>query len=209
MAPRKAADNPTEPRRSSRIADKPKSPVGGRSAPKARAKKGSKKREAEGDDGEQNEKPLAKKVCLLKQMYSQKSIDIHICVVIYSQAKGSSEENGEELDELPDDDDDDVAGANLNIGDLIPPITLKNEKDEDVNVVELTADKGLVLFLVPKADTRQSSLQLGNTAFMMSSDFSNTKRFSWLHETSMRLPGLVSRFYKVQLQRVLCFGRHR
>ncbi|KIJ49255.1 hypothetical protein M422DRAFT_161558 [Sphaerobolus stellatus SS14] len=41
----------------------------------------------------------------------------------------------------------------LDIGDTIPDITLKNEKDEDVKVAQLVAEKGLVLFLVPKADT--------------------------------------------------------
>ena len=65
MAPRKAvADNSTERRRSSRIADKPKSLSEEKPAPKGRGKKGSKKRNAEGDDGEENAKPLAKKVCL-------------------------------------------------------------------------------------------------------------------------------------------------
>lgn len=63
MAPRNAATD--NPRRSSRIADKPKSPVEGKSVPPARVKKGSKKRA--GDEGEPTEKPLAKKVCLLKQ----------------------------------------------------------------------------------------------------------------------------------------------
>ncbi|KAJ7618054.1 thioredoxin-like protein [Roridomyces roridus] len=41
----------------------------------------------------------------------------------------------------------------IDIGDSLPSLTLKNEKDEDVDVSSLTADKGLVLFLVPKADT--------------------------------------------------------
>ena len=31
---------------------------------------------------------------------------------------------------------------------------MKNEKDEEVNVQNLVSDSGLVLFLVPKADTR-------------------------------------------------------
>ena len=188
MAPRKAVDNPAEPRRSSRIADKPKSPVEAKPAPKARTKKGGKKREAEGDD-EQNEKPLTKKVCSLRQVYLQKLIDT--CGIIYLQAKGSSEENGEEHDQLPDDDDDEVAGLNINIGDLIPTVTLKNEKDLDVNLAELTAEKGLVLFLVPKADTRQSPLQFRSTVPLLSSGFSNIRSFSWLHETSVRLPGFV------------------
>ncbi|KAJ6574420.1 thioredoxin-like protein [Mycena capillaripes] len=41
----------------------------------------------------------------------------------------------------------------IDIGDSLPTLTLKNEKDEDVDVSTLTEDKGLVLFLVPKADT--------------------------------------------------------
>jgi len=45
------------------------------------------------------------------------------------------------------------AVAALDIGDVLPSITLKNEKDEDVDVSQLAAEKGLVLFLVPKADT--------------------------------------------------------
>jgi peroxiredoxin Q/BCP len=83
-----------------------------------------------------------------------------------SQAKGSGEENGSQHDELADDDDDDVPSVKIiEIGDVLPAVTLKNEKDEDVNVAELAAEKGLVLFLVPKADTRQSTLQLRGTVF--------------------------------------------
>lgn len=65
MAPRKATtDSATERRRSSRIADKPKSLGEEKPALKARAKKGSRKREAEGDEGDDIKKPLAKKVCI-------------------------------------------------------------------------------------------------------------------------------------------------
>ncbi|KAF8512723.1 thioredoxin-like protein [Gautieria morchelliformis] len=132
MAPRKApVDTSTERRRSSRIADKPKSPVEEKAAPKPRVKKGGKKREADGDEEEENGKPLPKK------------------------AKGSGDEDGEEQDELPDEGEDKV----LSISDLLPTVTLKNEKDEDVNVAELAAEKSLILFLVPKADTHQSTLQ--------------------------------------------------
>jgi hypothetical protein len=42
----------------------------------------------------------------------------------------------------------------LKIGEDLPSITLKNEKEEDVNVGDLAKEKGVVLFLVPKADTR-------------------------------------------------------
>jgi len=43
--------------------------------------------------------------------------------------------------------------AAIDIGDTLPGHTLKNEKDEDIDISTLTAEKGLVLFLVPKADT--------------------------------------------------------
>jgi peroxiredoxin Q/BCP len=43
--------------------------------------------------------------------------------------------------------------APIDIGDSLPSFTLKNEKDEDVDISTLTAEKGLVLFLVPKANT--------------------------------------------------------
>lgn len=45
----------------------------------------------------------------------------------------------------------------LALGDALPSITLQNEKGEDVDVAALAAERGLVLFLVPKADTRASS----------------------------------------------------
>ena len=44
----------------------------------------------------------------------------------------------------------------IDIGDSLPSITLKNEKGEDVDVSSLASEKGVVLFLVPKADTRKS-----------------------------------------------------
>ena len=47
----------------------------------------------------------------------------------------------------------------IDIGDSLPTLTLKNEKDEDVEIGELAAEKGVVLFLVPKADTRTLRLQ--------------------------------------------------
>jgi hypothetical protein len=34
-------------------------------------------------------------------------------------------------------------------------LTLKNEKDEDVDVSTLAEENGVVFFLVPKADTRE------------------------------------------------------
>lgn len=42
----------------------------------------------------------------------------------------------------------------IDIGDNIPSITIKNEKDEDIDTANLAVEKGVVLFLIPKADTR-------------------------------------------------------
>lgn len=47
--------------------------------------------------------------------------------------------------------------ATINIGDVLPSVTLKNEKGEDVYIAGLAVEKGVVLFLVPKADTRECS----------------------------------------------------
>lgn len=49
----------------------------------------------------------------------------------------------------------------IDIGDTLPNLTLKNEKDEDVEISSLATEKGVVFFLVPKADTRTSTLISG------------------------------------------------
>lgn len=50
----------------------------------------------------------------------------------------------------------------IDIGDALPSLTLKNEKDEDVEISTLAAEKGVVLFLVPKADTRASTMVMAS-----------------------------------------------
>lgn len=47
--------------------------------------------------------------------------------------------------------------APIDIGDALPTLTLKNEKGEDIQVAELASEKGVIIFLVPKADTRRST----------------------------------------------------
>ncbi|KAG8979776.1 hypothetical protein FRB94_011520 [Tulasnella sp. JGI-2019a] len=46
-----------------------------------------------------------------------------------------------------------VEVGELQLGDSLPDWTFKNEKDEDVEIAKLAGEKGLVLFMVPKADT--------------------------------------------------------
>lgn len=42
----------------------------------------------------------------------------------------------------------------IDIGDSLPELTLKNEKGEDIQIAGLASEKGVIIFLVPKADTR-------------------------------------------------------
>ncbi|KIY68569.1 AhpC-TSA-domain-containing protein [Cylindrobasidium torrendii FP15055 ss-10] len=53
----------------------------------------------------------------------------------------------------PSHGEDPEEGPGLNIGDHLPDITVQNEKGEDVSVKDLAAETGVVLFLVPRADT--------------------------------------------------------
>ncbi|KAG2062964.1 peroxiredoxin Q, partial [Suillus decipiens] len=43
----------------------------------------------------------------------------------------------------------------IDIGDILPSMTLKNEKGEDIDTGSITAEQGVILFLVPKADARE------------------------------------------------------
>lgn len=42
------------------------------------------------------------------------------------------------------------------VGDVLPNVILKNEKGEDVSVADLAKETGVIIFAVPKADTRKS-----------------------------------------------------
>ncbi|KAI0635205.1 AhpC-TSA-domain-containing protein [Trametes polyzona] len=132
MAPRaKASSEAVEPtRRSSRISAQPKAETAAKEPTKKAAPKASKKRAA-ADAGEEKEgdgeAPAVKK----------------------SKGENSaSEESGDAPNEKAE-----VKLAPIDIGDVLPSYTLKNEKDEDVDVSSLTAEKGVIIFLVPKADT--------------------------------------------------------
>ncbi|KZP14891.1 AhpC-TSA-domain-containing protein [Athelia psychrophila] len=124
MAPKAADTEPAAPRRSTRISSQPVvDPV--QSKPKAPAKaKAPAKRSAEADDDKASKK-----------------------VPRYPGEQGAS-------------DEPEVAAASsateveiIDIGDSLPSVTLKNEKGEDIDVSTLTNEKGLIVFLVPKADT--------------------------------------------------------
>ncbi|EEB89428.1 hypothetical protein MPER_12474 [Moniliophthora perniciosa FA553] len=76
----------------------------------------------------------------------------------------------------------------VNLGDPLPNLTLKNEKDEDVDVSKLATEKGVVIFLVPKADTPGCTTQacgfrdiyaefttLGYDVYCLSADTTNAQ----------------------------------
>jgi len=58
------------------------------------------------------------------------------------KAKQSAEEAG-----------DSSALSLIDLGGSLPDFTLKNEKGEDIQIANLASEKGVILFLVPKADT--------------------------------------------------------
>lgn len=76
-------------------------------------------------------------------------------------AKKKAKTDAEDEDQIEDDGSGEGEGAGsgadikeLEVGDDLPDITLKNEKGEDVIVNSLaSAEEGVVFFLVPKADT--------------------------------------------------------
>ncbi|KAF9261652.1 AhpC-TSA-domain-containing protein [Marasmius fiardii PR-910] len=85
----------------------------------------------------------------------------------------------------------------IDIGDPLPNLTLKNEKDEDVDVSKLAAEKGVVIFLVPKADTPGCTTQacgfrdvyedfdkLGYDVYCLSADTTNAQS-KWQSKKSL------------------------
>ncbi|KAF8552353.1 peroxiredoxin Q, partial [Imleria badia] len=86
----------------------------------------------------------------------------------------------------------------IDVGGTLPSLVLKNEKGEDVDTASLTAEKGAVLFLVPKADTPGCTAQacgfrdvwqefgaLNYDVYCLSAD-SSTAQTKW--QTKKQLP---------------------
>lgn len=78
--------------------------------------------------------------------FSCTQIDLLIESFFFNKAKAEEEEEEEEADA--------AALPKIELGGSLPSVTLKNEKGEDIQVADLAAEKGVILFLVPKADTR-------------------------------------------------------
>lgn len=106
--------------------------------------------------------------------------------------------NEDETIKHNDDDGDDVqTDGPIDIGDVLPSITLKNEKGEDVDTGTIAAEKGAVLFLVPKADTRRFSkfASISCRSYISCS-------YSWVHYASLWLPRYMGGVHLTRLRRL-------
>lgn len=72
----------------------------------------------------------------------------------------------------------------IDIGGSLPDITLKNEKGEDIQVANLASEKGVILFLVPKADTRASK-NSARAMIMLTFFLPPIFTYSWVHESGV------------------------
>ncbi|KAF9223016.1 AhpC-TSA-domain-containing protein [Gyrodon lividus] len=128
------------PRRSSRISAQPKAEQAphAKTTKKAATVKSTKagtKRAAEAQDGDSE---ISKKAKVPEAEESRSAA---------AEPEATADEPAAEPSSSSD------APKKIDIGDTIPSVVLKNEKGEDVDTSTLTAAKGAVLFLVPKADT--------------------------------------------------------
>lgn len=121
------------PRRSTRIASQPQTPA--EPAPKAARKASSSKKRVAEEPAAEKEAETTKKA---------KADDADVTM---ADAEGSAEAPAP------------AALSPIDIGDSLPSLVLKNEKGEDVQVADLTNEKGVILFLVPKADTAGCTTQ--------------------------------------------------
>ena len=170
--PRKApADpNPDAPRRSTRISSQPKE----EKAPKTTA---TSKKRAANESGETDPQGEESKKKVRFRLNSGHSISPEeLCAKAKSDKPSPEEESGDVGEGL----------APIDIGDALPNLTLKNEKDEDIQVADLASEKGVILFLVPKADTREFIYP--KIHFIRSNSFF----LSWLYKPSLWLPGYLS-----------------
>ncbi|THG94975.1 hypothetical protein EW026_g6590 [Hermanssonia centrifuga] len=181
----------SEARRSTRIAAQPKKEEPTTKVTKPARKASSKKREA-GDDKAGKD---VVEVQLLRRYV------IHIVNLGYLHSKAESDEQVSESVGDAKVAEPANKGENLkaiDLGDTLPSLTLKNEKGEDVEVANLAAEKGLIFFLVPKADTPGCTNQacgfrdiypdftsLGYDVYCLSAD-SPTAQTKW--QTKKELP---------------------
>ncbi|WVQ62282.1 uncharacterized protein L199_000421 [Kwoniella botswanensis] len=147
MAPKKPTSEAAPPpssRRSARIAEQPKSTSIPTNGVKVNSKKevNSQKRSAENDASTDNKKAKATTTSKASEPKSSKKEDT------------KSKEKEEKKAEAPASAKADTGSKGaLKLGDKPPKITLKDNEGNDVDVSQLAGEKGVVVFLYPKADT--------------------------------------------------------
>nr|XP_019049138.1 hypothetical protein I302_02919 [Kwoniella bestiolae CBS 10118]OCF28068.1 hypothetical protein I302_02919 [Kwoniella bestiolae CBS 10118] len=158
MAPSKPSSNANPPppssRRSARIAEQPKSAAaaangnGEKKETKVTSKKevNSKKRSVE--NGESTDPKKAKTSEPKSKTTTSKKEDAK------KDSESSKSKKEEKEAEAPASAKPDTGSKGaLKLGDKLPKITLKDNEGNDVDVSSLTGDKGVVVFLYPRADT--------------------------------------------------------
>jgi len=161
MPPRKPSaattdDNTTDPpRRSNRIASQPVAEAKPKPAAKV-TKKRTADEAKEGEEASSGTKKVSQTVFLGGYKTLQKFLYLPFQTKpdpeSVEEAAGSSSSQA-----LP----------SIDIGGSLPNLTLKNEKGEDIQVEDLASEKGVIIFLVPKADTRASFQQSKKGALVL------------------------------------------
>ena len=84
-------------------------------------------------------------------------IYINTTILLQAKADPESAEEGGDSSALPF----------IDIDGVLPDLTLKNEKGEDIQIANLASEKGVILFLVPKADTRASKKKIPKSTIIL------------------------------------------
>ena len=170
------------PRRSTRTASKPQ-PAYASSVRKRRADAGA-------DKGSSK-----KKVDFFFSLSPYQSRDISVIKTMSSQAKSDVEGNAAQspdgAGEAPEVEVEAKIDS-IDIGDSLPSVSLKNEKGEEVDVAQLAAEKGVVMFLVPKADTRRCSVVEKRTILTHTASQRAARRRRVVSEIAFRITRLLA-----------------
>ncbi|WWC86157.1 uncharacterized protein L201_001030 [Kwoniella dendrophila CBS 6074] len=164
MAPKKStADAPPSSRRSARIAEQPKSTANLDDGSKKEAESNkestkkevnSKKRVAEETNGDDTENKKTKAATSSKASAPKSGVKSTTSKKDTDEEAKSSAAKKEKEEEAPADAEPDTGSkGQLKKGDTLPKITLKDNAGADVDVSGLAGEKGVVIFLYPKADT--------------------------------------------------------
>ncbi|WRT64066.1 uncharacterized protein IL334_000994 [Kwoniella shivajii] len=157
MAPKSTSEAPVS-RRSARIADQPKSTItnGDKAEVASKKETSTKKRSAENGNGDSETKKTKTTSSSGKDKASEpKSKAKATTSASKKEPTKSSEATKKEKEaEAPGDAEPETGPrGTLKSGDKLPKITLKDNQGNDVDVSKLAGEKGVVIFLYPKADT--------------------------------------------------------